>query len=258
MLILLPPSEGKTAPRRGRPLDLESLSFPQLYGARADVLDALVTLCSTDGRAAETLGLGHTQAAEVERNAALRSAPTARADEVYSGVLYEALDLPSLTGAARRRATSWVAVVSGLFGLVRPGDRIPAYRLAGGVTLPGVGPVTTWWSRHLAPAVEEAAGRGVVVDLRSSTYMPFWRPDPETARRVATVRVLHEVDGTRKVVSHFNKATKGRIVRGVVEDGGAPTTPAAFAEQLADLGWRVETGPSGKQGTRLDVVVTDL
>lgn len=271
MLILLPPSEGKTAPRRGRPLDLESLSFPQLYGARADALEALVTLCTTDDHpdlphhaeaarhvAAETLGLSRTQEGEVDRNATLRTAPTARADAVYSGVLYEALDLPSLTGAARRRATSWLAVTSGLFGLVRPGDRIPAYRLAGGVTLPGVGAVASWWSRHLAPAVAEAAGRGLVVDLRSSTYTPFWRPDPETARRVVTVRVLHEVDGTRKVVSHFNKATKGRIVRDVVEDGGAPATPAAFAEQLADLGWLVEPGPSGRQGTRLDVVVPTL
>lgn len=258
MLILLPPSEGKTAPRRGRPLDLESLGFPQLYGARADVLDALVTLCTADEHAATTLGLGRTQEAEVGRNAELRSAPTARADQVYSGVLYEALDLTSLTGPARRRATSWVAITSGLFGLIRPGDRIPAYRLAGGVTLPGVGPVATWWSRHLAPTVEEAAGRGLVVDLRSSSYTPFWRPDPETARRVVAVRVLHEVDGARTIVSHFNKATKGRIVRDVVEDGGAPTTPASFAEQLADLGWHVESGPPGRHGTRLDVVVRDL
>ncbi|MFP5252746.1 MAG: peroxide stress protein YaaA [Actinomycetes bacterium] len=271
MLILLPPSEGKTRPGRGRPLDLGSLSFPQLYGARADVLDALVTLCTTDDHpdlphhaeaarhvAAETLGLGRTQEAEVDRNAALRTAATARADQVYSGVLYEALDLPSLTGPARRRATSWIAIASGLFGLLRPGDRIPAYRLAGGVTLPGVGPVASWWSRHLAPAVAEAAGRGLVLDLRSSTYTPFWRPDPETAHRVVTVRVLHEVDGTRKVVSHFNKATKGRIVRDLVEDGAAAATPAAFATQLADLGWHVEARASGKQGTRLDVVVSDL
>lgn len=259
MLILLPPSEGKSAPRRGRPLDLESLSFPQLYGARADVLDALVTLCDGDpAKAVQVLGLGKTLADEVDRNAALRTAPTARADQVYSGVLYEALDLRSLGGAARRRATSWIAIASGLFGLVRPADRIPAYRLAGGVTLPGVGPVATWWSRHLPDAVEEAAGRGLVVDLRSSTYTPFWRPDPEATRRVVTVRVLHEVGGTRKVVSHFNKATKGRIVRGVLEDGGAAATTAAFAEQLADLGWHVETGPSGKHGTRLDVVVSEL
>jgi cytoplasmic iron level regulating protein YaaA (DUF328/UPF0246 family) len=259
VLILLPPSEGKTAPGRGRPLDLDALSFPKLYGARADVLDALVTLCSRDEEtAAQVLGLGRTQSAEVGRNAALRTAPTARADRVYSGVLYEALDLESLSGAARRRATSWVAIASGLFGLVRPGDRIPTYRLSGGVTLPGIGPVATWWSRHLAPAVEEAAGHGLVVDLRSSAYTPFWRPDSDTARRVVTVRVLHEVDGVRKVVSHFNKATKGRLVRSVVEDGGAATTPARFVEQLGDLGWQVEPGAPGAQGTRLDVVISDL
>jgi cytoplasmic iron level regulating protein YaaA (DUF328/UPF0246 family) len=259
LLILLPPSEGKTAPRRGRPMDPASLSFPVLHEARAEVLDALISLCTSDrAAAAATLGLGTTQADEVDRNAELRDAPAARADRVYSGVLYEALDLPSLDGAAKRRATQWVAITSGLFGLVRPADRIPAYRLAGGVTLPGTGPVATYWSRRLDGAVQEAAGRGLVVDLRSSTYTPFWRPDPETARRVVTLRVLHEVDGERKVVSHFNKATKGRIVRALLEDGSAAGSPARFAEQLRDLGWTVEAGPAGRAGTRLDVVVAEL
>ena len=49
---------------------------------------------------------------------------------------------------------------------------------------------------------------------------------------MATVRVLHEVDGGRQVVSHFNKATKGRIVRALLEDGGNPRTPAALAGLL--------------------------
>lgn len=263
MLILLPPSEGKTAPRRGNPLDLDRLSFPELTEPRADVLDALVALCTTDvagdgDKAAEVLGLGRTQADEVLRNAELRSAPTARADAVYSGVLYEALDLASLDGAARRRATSRVAIASALFGLVRPGDRIPAYRLSGTVSLPGIGPVSTFWSSRLDCSVREAAGRGLVVDLRSSTYASFWRPDAHTARRVVTARVLHEVDGRRKVVSHFNKATKGRLVRSLLEDGGNPRTPARFAEQLRDLGWLVEVGPRGRHGTQLDVVVAEL
>ena len=52
---------------------------------------ALVALCAGDPDvAARTLGLGATQADEVPRNAALRDAPTARADAVYAGVLYEA------------------------------------------------------------------------------------------------------------------------------------------------------------------------
>lgn len=263
MLILLPPSEGKTAPRRGKPLQLDRLSFSSLTEPRGEVLDALTALCATGGagdvgKAAEVLGLGKTQTDEVLRNAALGSAPTARADEVYSGVLYEALDLGTLAADARRRATSRVAIASALFGLVRPGDRIPAYRLSGSVSLPGIGPVSTYWAPRLDEAVHEAAGRGLVVDLRSSTYAAFWRPGADTARRVVTVRVLHEVDGERKVVSHFNKATKGRLLRSLLEDGGNPGGTAGFADLLRDLGWTVEVGVAGRHGTRLDVVVSGL
>jgi cytoplasmic iron level regulating protein YaaA (DUF328/UPF0246 family) len=267
MLILLPPSEGKSAPRRGTPARPESLSFPTLRDPRAEVLDALVALCTTDSpagldKAVEVLGVGHTLGAEVARNAHLATAPATRADRVYSGVLYEALDLGSLEGAARRRATSRVAIVSGLFGLVRPGDRIPAYRLSGDVSLPGIGPMSTFWGRHLGAAVRDAAGRGLVVDLRSSTYASFWRPDRDQVDRVVTVRVLHQVGAERKVVSHFNKATKGRLVRDLLQDGANPTRPAALAEVLTRLGWTVEpsdrSGDTGRHGTRLDVVVTAL
>ena len=255
MLILLPPSEGKTPPRRGKPLDLGSLAFPGLTPHRAEVLAALTSLCTSEpaDAAAKVLGLGSTQIADVERDARLAEAPTARADTVYSGVLYEALDLPTLDAAGRRRATSWLAVTSGLFGLLRPSDRVPAYRLSGDVSLPGVGTVSTYWGKRLDATVREAAGRGLVVDLRSSTYTPFWRAGPDLARKVVTMRVLHEVNGRRKVVSHFNKATKGRIVRALLEDGATPGTPARFADHLGALGWKVE-----QVDNRLDVVVSDL
>jgi uncharacterized protein len=260
VLILLPPSEGKSAPRRGRPLDLGSLSFPALHDDRAAVLRALLELCTTDrpAAAAGVLGLGSTQTEAVAANARLAVSTTARADQVYRGVLYEALDVASLDGAARRRATTWLAVTSGLFGLLRPGDRIPAYRLSGDVVLPGLGTLSTYWSRRLDGTVRSAAGRGLVVDLRSSTYAAFWRPAPDLARRVVTVRVLHEVAGTRKVVSHFNKATKGRLVRALLQDGAAPTSPVRFADHLGSLGWKLDEGPAGRHGTRLDVVVSDL
>jgi cytoplasmic iron level regulating protein YaaA (DUF328/UPF0246 family) len=268
MLVLLPPSEGKRSPRRGRPLDLASLSFPALEPHRAAVLQSLVDLCTTDrpAVAAKVLGLGSTQLDEVAADARLLDAPTGRADLVYSGVLYEALDVASLDSAARRRATSWLAVTSALFGLLRLADRIPAYRLSGGVSLPGIGTVSTYWSGRLDATVREAAGRGLVVDLRSSTYTSFWRPAPDLARRVVTVRVLHEVSpatgpgrpGERTVVSHLNKATKGRLVRSLLEDGAAPTSPARFADHLGSLGWKVADGPAGRHGARLDVVVDAL
>jgi cytoplasmic iron level regulating protein YaaA (DUF328/UPF0246 family) len=218
-----------------------------------------VDLASGDpARAAQVLGIGPTQLGLVELNAGLRTAPTARADRVYTGVLYDALDAGTLSPAAKRRSGSRLAVTSALFGLVRPADRIPAYRLSGDTTLPGLGPVAGVWREALGPAVEEAVGDGLLVDLRSTTYAAFWRPPVGLASQVATVRVLHESDGKRQVVSHFNKATKGRLVRAVLEDGSRPRTPARFAELLRDLGWTVEQGEPGRTGTRLDVVVSQL
>jgi cytoplasmic iron level regulating protein YaaA (DUF328/UPF0246 family) len=259
MLILLPPSEGKSAPGRGRPLELKSLSLPSLTPARERVLDALVELCrDSPDRAATVLGLSRTQLDLVARNASLADAPTARADRIYDGVLYEALSLASLSPSGKRRAASRLAITSSLFGLVRVGDRIPAYRLSGDACVPGLGPVAGWWRESLDPAMTDAMGRGLLVDLRSSMYAGFWRPPAELAPRVATVRVLHEVSGRRQVVSHFNKATKGRLVRALLEDGRDPRTPAALATLLTDLGWRVETGEPTKRGTQLDVVVSEV
>mgnify|MGYP000669266541 CR=1 FL=1 len=104
----------------------------------------------------------------------------------------------------------------------------------------------------------EALGTGLLVDLRSTAYAAFWKPPAELSRKVATVRVLHESGGQRKVVSHFNKATKGRIVRALLEDGANPGTPARLADALRDLGWFVEVGEPTTRGTQLDVVVEEL
>ncbi len=257
VLILLPPSEGKTAPRRGKPLDLGALSSPSLTPARQQVLDALVSLCEGDPvRAAAVLEVPKSQLELVQRNATLRTAPTTRADAVYAGVLYDALGLGTLSTAARRRATSRLRVTSSLFGLVAPADRIPAYRLSGDAVLPGPGSVAGVWRAALGPVVTELVGDGLLVDLRSGMYAAFWRP--AGLPRVATVRVLHDVRGRRQVVSHFNKATKGRIVRALLEDGANPRTPARLAEALRDLGWTVEVTGGARGATQLDVVVSDL
>lgn len=257
MLILLPPSEGKTAPTRGKPLDISSLGFDTLGATRERILDELVVMCREEPQlAAKTLGLSAGQGDLVGRDAQLREAPTARADRVYSGVLYDALDLASLPAAARRRASTRVAVTSALFGVVRPQDRIPAYRLSGDAVLPRLGAVAGAWREVLGEAVLDSLGGGLLVDLRSGTYAAFWRDTPPT--RTATVRVLHEVDGTRKVVSHFNKATKGRIARSLLAEGANPRTPAALAQVLGDLGWHVEIGDPTAKGTQLDVVVSQV
>jgi uncharacterized protein len=265
VLVLLPPSEGKAAAGSGPVLDLGSLGLPELTGARREVLDALVELCSGDeAKAREVLGLSEGLRGEVARNAALCEAPTLPAAEVYTGVLYDALGLATLGAAARRRAQRSLLVFSGLWGAVRLDDRIPPYRCSMGVRLPGPGALGAFWRGPLARVLPEAAGDGLVLDLRSSAYAAAWRPRGELAGRTAAVRVLQvrTVDGAerRTVVSHFNKATKGRLARDLFRSGAAPRGPAELVEMLRELGYRVEARAPQRAGRvwELDVLVTDV
>ncbi|MEE6261577.1 peroxide stress protein YaaA [Plantactinospora sonchi] len=265
MLILLPPSEGKTAPATGGRVELAGLVRPDLTPARERVLNALVDLCSVGDRerTREILGLSPGQDAELDRNAVLRTAPAQPAGRIYTGVLYDALDLTGFSQSARTRARRSLLIFSGLWGVLRVSDRIPAYRLSGGVTLPGVGGLATYWRRVLDPVLPELAGGGPVLDLRSSGYAAMWRPTGPVAERTVTVRVLHEqlVGGVarRSVVSHFNKATKGRLVRDLLAAGPVPRTPTKLVEALRDLKYTVEEQPVGAGRPRqLDVVVSEL
>ena len=128
MLILLPPSESKANRRRGRPADPSTWSFPELAPTRARVAAALAEV-SRSPDAPALLGVSPGLLDEVARNLVLDTAPATPAAEVYTGVLYDALGLPTLDTAARRRANRWLVVVSALHGAVRPGDRITAYRI---------------------------------------------------------------------------------------------------------------------------------
>ncbi|MFT4299002.1 MAG: peroxide stress protein YaaA [Aeromicrobium sp.] len=247
MLILLPPSEGKTRPDQGDPLDLAALSSPSLNRTREQILRSLIRLSQTK-RGAEILGLGPTQAEHLEHNAALAEEPTAPASEVYTGVLFGELGLGTLDAGARARAEEHLAIASALFGLVRPGDLIPAYKLSGGTTLPRLGTVASRWKPVMGRAIADLAGGGLVLDLRSGTYAQFGHADGLLR---ASVRVLTETDGVRKVVSHFNKATKGRLVRDLLTSGASPASIDDLVQVWSDLGWRIERPGDG---THLDVV----
>ncbi len=259
MLVLLPPSEGKASGGTGPVLDTSALSLPSLAEARERVLAELVDLCRGDeDKALEVLGLGPTQRGEIAKNAGLPTAPTRPAGEVYTGVLYDALGLATLDSAARRRARASLLVFSGLWGAVRVDDPIPSYRCAIGVRLPGLGALSAHWRGPLAGALPDAAGDGLVLDLRSSAYAAAWRPKGALTARTATVRVLQvrTVGGVEKrsVVSHFNKATKGRLVRALLDESADPGTPDELAVCWRDLGFRVECPAPG----RLDVLVSDV
>jgi uncharacterized protein len=261
VLVLLPPSEAKTGPTQGPALDLASLCLPSLNPARRKVLSSLAGVCrGTPADALGILGLGAGQVAEVQRNRSLRKAPTAPAWEVYTGVLFAALDVGGADPSTQARLVDWVLVWSGLWGAVRLTDPIPAYRLSGAVNLPGPGRLASFWRAPLHKALRVPARDGLIVDLRSGTYAASWNGPPE---RTAAIRIIHEQGNRRSVASHFNKATKGRMLRSLAQSDAAPETVDELVDAIRSVGFRVEPeaaslGGRGQRARTLDVVVDSL
>ena len=104
------------------------------------------------------LGLSAAQDAEIARNSTLWTSPTMPALHRYTGVLYDALDVGSLRGAAAGRARARLAVGSALFGLLRADD-----------------PVLVDWLSGQAPRSPRAAHSRPAGSRCSN---PSWPPSP--------------------------------------------------------------------------------
>ena len=218
MLVLLPPSEGKAEPETGAPVDLGLLAFAEELGERREaVLDAC--------------------------DPALREAPAASAADVYTGVLFQRLELPQLPAKARRQ----VLIFSALWGVVRPDDRIPHYKLPPKTKLKEIGAPAAYWRPALTEALPDEEGE-LIVDMRSSAYSSFWKPKRAT---LLPVRAFTERDGERKAVSHMAKASRGDVARALLSAEKAPKDPegAAALAEAAGLTVELEDGS-------LDVVLS--
>ncbi|GAA3437614.1 hypothetical protein GCM10018954_072280 [Kutzneria kofuensis] len=158
-------------------------------------------------------------------------------------MLYDALDAKTLTKTEKSRADKRLAVASALFGVVRAGDPIPAYRLSGGSSLPGIGTLSSLWRPELEPVL--AGADDLVIDMRSGAYAALARiPD------AVTVKVIMP---NGRTVSHHNKAYKGRLARVLVTAPKEPSSVSGLVRTATAAGLMLrQTGDRA-----VDLVVTD-
>jgi hypothetical protein len=225
-VILLPPSQGKAPGGRGRPWRPGTGVLPQLDEARATVLAAL-----GDGVA---------------------SAPTVRAIERYTGVLYGQLDWPTLPAPARRLGNRTVLIASGLWGVSGPTDPIPHYSLKSSASLAPLGKLSTWWRPRLTEALADHLAGRLVWDLLPNEHAAAWRPDDVPLGRRVTVRFL---DRHGRTVSHWNKLLKGALVRHILTE--RPSGPEDLSGWDHPSGYRVDADASRLDDEPASLVLTE-
>lgn len=261
LVILLPPSEGKTESSKGPKLDLAKLSFPPLKSVRSKLIAELVDISKNQkSKAQKLLGLSGKQLGELAANQTILSRPTARAIEVYTGVLYENLRFDELEKPAQNWIQKRVFISSALYGIVGAFDKIASYRLSGDKSLPKVGAIKNYWLDFSKELLDKHFKNNLVLDLRSGIYAAFWQPPTEMGDKFVVGKVVQKVKlngkTTYKVVSHHNKATKGKLVAALARAKANPKNARELVEVLKKLGFEVklETKQKNKPYTLIIVM----
>lgn len=211
-VVLLPPSEGKALGGE------KKLSWRTSAGAfgkslsrqRQQVVDAL-THAHGGSQALFGVSRDHLKRAQTA-NTQLVGAPTLPAWERYTGVVWDHLDIASLTATQRARAMSSIVVVSGLHGLVTAADPIPDYRLKMGARLAPLGSLSAWWRDTITTALHAYAKNAVIIDLLPNEHRGAieW----ESLPRVMRVDLIAKKGG--RAGGHNAKAAKGELARHII------------------------------------------
>lgn len=214
--------------------------MPELLPQRERVVEALLALSGDVETAARVLKLSVAQRPEIAGNAALRTAPTMRAIDRYTGVLFDALDAGALDAPSRRWLGDHVLIHSAPFGPVGALDEIPGYRLGAGVSLPGLAPLRRVWATAVTEALR-AAPAGFILDLRSEAYVALGPVPAEVPHAYVRVVAAGE-DGTVRALNHFNKHAKGALVRRLAQERPRIRSHAGL------LSWSERVGAGLREG----------
>ncbi|MFT3719650.1 peroxide stress protein YaaA [Pseudorhodoferax sp.] len=148
----------------------------------------------------------------------------------FDGDVYGGLDARSLSAADLQWAQRHLRILSGLYGVLRPLDRMQPYRLEMGTALatPHGANLYQYWGSHIAEYLDgELAGdrQPVVVNLASQEY--FKAVDRKALRaRVVECQFEEYKGGRYKVVSFFAKRARGLMARHAIRHRVA--TPAGL------------------------------
>lgn len=145
----------------------------------------------------------------------------------FNGDVYEGLDAASLKPADLAWAQEHVAILSGLYGVLRPLDRLQAYRLEMGTRLANARgkDLYAFWGDTIAEHLNERLAGDkspLVVNLASQEY---FRAADRQALRARVVECVFEdwKGGGYKVISFFAKRARGLMARHAIRKRAATT-----------------------------------
>ena len=225
--ILIPPSEGKK--EGGNPFAPDMFDqrrastfnyFSELSPERRILVKAQIKMVESGEKLEKLFGL---KGANVVNAATITQevleSPLMAAVERYSpGILYQAMDFSTLPTGAQRRFLENTVIISGMFGVLRPDDLIPNYKLKIDASIADFGKPSVYWKRLISPLIDKVVADKLVWNLLPTVHNDVWI-DGRTYRELVRIR-FYKIDekGNSKPITHGVKPLRGRLIRYIVQE----------------------------------------
>jgi len=224
MLFLLSPAKSLDYDTPTPPELADALTRPQFLDDTAALIDVLRTKTVADVR--ELMDLSEPLAQlNVDRYAAWRPRFTDKNSKpavlAFNGDVYDGLDAKTLSADDIAWAQTQVRMLSGLYGILRPLDRMQPYRLEMGTRLAtdAGASLYDWWGDRLAlhlNKLAKAEKAPVIVNLASQEY--FRAADRKALKpRVVECQFEDWKNGDYKIISFFAKRARGLMARFAIQ-----------------------------------------
>ncbi len=138
----------------------------------------------------------------------------------FAGDVYTGLDAPQLAPEDLQWAQEHVVMLSGLYGVLRPLDRLQAYRLEMGTRLhnPAGRDLYAFWGSRIALALREQLERHHTPILLNLASEEYFRAVDTTALGLPVVHAVFQEggDGRWRVIGVHAKRARGLMARWII------------------------------------------
>lgn len=141
---------------------------------------------------------------------------------VYNGAAYQALKLIHLTTENWEHADEHIAILSGLYGVLRPTDRIRPYRLEMGTKTTGLIGETLYdfWGESVSTKLNQLvteSGAKYILNLASKEYSGIMRRIQISVPIIEVDFKCQTEDGMRTITIHV-KQVRGKMARFILDN----------------------------------------
>lgn len=141
------------------------------------------------------------------------------AGTMFTGEVYRGLDLMSWSEEDLKYGQNHLNILSGLYGILRPLDKVPAYRLEMGSAwgpTPKQNNLYKFWGSSLADTINEKEGE-YLINLASNEY--FKGVDKKALKKnLLTVNFKENKDGKFKTIMMYAKNARGLFAKYIIQN----------------------------------------